>query len=250
MKYVMLCILSVCLGCGNNDSGPGDGNVSTSSNAVPLGLAGNFTILSKAGVDIIPTSMVTGDIGVSPDDSTSLTGFSLVLDSDTQAATSDQVVGKLYAPDFSPPTPADLTTAVSDMESAYTDAAGRAADVTELGAGNIGGLTLAAGVYKWGTDLYIPTSIVLNGSASDVWIFQVAGAVTFASAVDVVLAGGAVAQNVFWQSFGQFRVGTTTNVNGVVLCQTAIVLETGAAVTGRLLSQTAVTLDSNIVNHP
>lgn len=101
------------------------------------------------------------------------------------------------------------------MELAFTDAAGRAAGVTELGAGNIGGMTLTPGVYKWGTGLLIPTSVTLNGSATDVWIFQVAQDLTVSSATNVVLTGGAVAKNVFWQ---------------VVLAQTAVSIDGSAVV--------------------
>ena len=80
----------------------------------------------------------------------------------------------MYAPDYSAPTPANVISAQNDMMTAYTDAAGRAPDVTELGAGNIGGMTLPRGVYKWTSGLLIPTSVTLAGSATDVWIFQIA----------------------------------------------------------------------------
>ena len=149
------------------------------------------------------------------------------------------------------PTPANLTTAVSNMEAAYTDAAGRTTpDFTELGAGEIGGLTLVPGLYKWGTDVTISTNVTLNGSATDVWIFQIAGGITQASATQVILTGGALPKNVFWQSFGVVSIGTTAHMEGVVLSQTAITLGTGASANSRLLAQTAVTLDGNTVTQP
>jgi len=77
------------------------------------------------------------------------------------------------------------------MERAYTDAAGRAAGRTELGAGDIGGMTSPPGVYKWGTGLLIPTDVTLSGNADDVWIFQVAGNLTMSSGAAVLLSGGA-----------------------------------------------------------
>jgi hypothetical protein len=219
---------------------------------VVLGTAGNYVILSKSGISTVPTSAVTGNIGVSPIDSTGITGFSLTLDASVQFATSAQVTGKVYAPDYSAPTPSNLTTAVSNMQTAYTDAAGRAPDATELGAGNIGGLTIAPGVYKWSSGVTIPSNLTLSGGANDVWIFQIAGDVTVASAVKVILAGGAVSKNVFWQIAGGsgLTLGTGAHFEGIVLAQTAITLGSGASVNGRLLAQTAVHIDGSKVTQP
>jgi hypothetical protein len=154
----------------------------------------------------------------------------------------------VYAADYAIPTPATLTTAVSDMQTAYTDAAGRPTpDHTELATGNIGGLTLPAGLYKWTNTVLIPRNVTLTGGANDVWIFQIAGGVTQASATRVILTGGALARNVFWQVAGVVDVGTTAHLEGVVLSQTAITLHTGASANGRLFAQTAVTLAGNAV---
>jgi len=218
---------------------------------VLLGTAGGFVILAKSGIDAVPTSTVTGDMGVSPIDATGVTGFSLSVDATNAFATSDQVTGKVFASDYAAPTPANLTTAVSDMEIAYTDAAGRVTpDFTELGSGEIGGMTLAPGLYKWGTGVSISSDVTLDGGADDVWIFQIAGDVTQASGTSVTLSGGASPHNIFWQTFGQFAIGTTAHFEGIALCQTAIILETGASVNGRLLAQTAVTLDQSTVTQP
>jgi hypothetical protein len=143
-----------------------------------------------------------------------------------------------------------MTTAVGDMELAYTDAAGRAPDVTELGAGNIGGMNLAPGVYKWGTGLLIPTDVTLTGSATDVWIFQIDGNLTMSSATNIFLAGGARPENVFWQVAGLVDLGTTAHFEGVVLTQTSIRLRTGASINGRLLAQTAVNIERGAVVQP
>jgi len=218
---------------------------------VILGLAGDYAILAKSGVDTVPASAVIGNIGVSPIDSTGITGFSLSVDASNEFSTSTQVTGKVRAPDYSPPTPASLTTAVSNMETAYTDAVGRTTpDYTELGAGEIGGLTLAPGLYKWGTGLSISTDVILAGGPNDVWIFQIAGDVTQANGIKVTLSGGALPKNIFWQAFGQVMIGTTAHMEGIVLCQTAVILGTGASVNGRLLAQTSVTLDQSTVTQP
>jgi hypothetical protein len=217
---------------------------------VGLGNAGQFVILAKSGISTVPPSAVTGDIGVSPIDSTAITGFSLILDGTTQFSTSSQVVGKAYAPDYSAPTPVNMTTAVSDMETAYTDAAGRKLpDATELGEGNIGGMTIAPGLYKWASGVTIPSDVTLSGGPNDVWIFQIAGNLSIGPATSILLSGGAQAGNVFWQVAGGVGVdlGTTSHFEGIILAQAAINMQTGASINGRLLAQTAVTLDSNTV---
>ena len=227
-----------------------DGDTTTPPNAVNLGAAGDYVILAKSGISNVPTSAVTGDIGISPAAATYITGFSLTMDSTNVFSTSPQVTGRVYAADYAPPTPSNLTTAVGDMELAFTDAAGRAPDVTELGAGNIGGMTLDPGVYKWGTGLLIPTDVTLTGNATDVWIFQIAEDLTMSSAAQVLLAGGALPKNVFWQVAGLVDLGTTAHCEGVVLTQTSVTLRTGASINGRLLAQTAVDIDGSTVVEP
>ncbi len=219
---------------------------------VPLGAAGNFVILAKSGVSTTGTTAVVGDIGLSPAAATFLTGFALSADATNTFSTSSLVTGKLYAANYAAPTPAYLTTAVSDMETAFTDAAGRTvpAAVTELGAGNISGLTLAPGLYKWGTGVLVTGGVTLSGGANDVWIFQIAQDLTVSNGAIVTLSGGAQANNIFWQVSGQATLGTTANFKGIILSQTLISLNTGAVMTGRALAQTAVTLDQSTVTQP
>jgi len=219
--------------------------------AVNLGTAGNFVVLAKSGIDTIPGSTITGDIGVSPAAATFITGFSLIADSTNVFSTSSQVVGKVYAASYAVPSPAQMTTAISDMETAYTDAAGRVTpDFVELYAGDISGKTLKAGLYKWGTGVLINTDVTLSGGASDVWIFQIVGDLTQANAAKIVLTGGAKPANIFWQAFGSVSLGTTSHLEGVLLSKTNIAMNTGATMNGRLLAQTAVTLKSNTVTKP
>ncbi|MFA5928207.1 MAG: Ig-like domain-containing protein [Candidatus Margulisiibacteriota bacterium] len=218
---------------------------------VNLGTASGFVLLSKAGISSTGTTAITGKVGVSPIDSTAITGFGLIMDSSNTFSTSSLVTGRIYAADYTPPTPADMTTAISDMETAYTNAAGRVSPTaTELGAGDISGLTIAPGLYKWGTGVLMSTDVVLNGGPNDVWIFQISGDITMAPGARITLTGGAVASNVFWQSYGAVILDTTSHIEGTVLCLTEISLATGATVKGRLLSQTAITLDANNVILP
>jgi len=137
------------------------------------------------------------------------------------------------------------------MQKAFTAAAGRThPDKTGLGAGDISGLTLAPGLYKWSTGLKINTDVTLSGGANDVWIFQIAQGLTVASSVHVILSGGALAKNVFWQVSGSVTLGSSSVFNGIILCQTQIAMQTSATLTGRALAQTAVTLQANTITGP
>lgn len=216
--------------------------ISANPAVVNLGASGAFAVLSKTGITSVPTSILTGDVGASP-----ITGAAI-------GVTCAEVTGNIYSVDDTGPLPCVLTdatlltTAVSDMETAYTDAAGRTLpDYTELGAGEIGGQSLARGLYKWSTDVSISTDVTLVGRASAVWIFQIDGNLVQADGIRINLVGGAQAKNVFWQVAGSTTLGTTAEFKGVLLCQSLIALNAGAVVNGSILSQTAVTLQSNTV---
>lgn len=250
MAWVLAATLAGC-GGGENAAGPtatgagtGAGGLGNGPASVNLGTAGKFVILANTAVTDVPTSVVTGDVGASP-----VTGAALSL-------TCAEVTGTIYSVDAAGPLPCRvtdatrLTAAVSDEGTAYTDAAGRAADVTELGGGNIGGLNLGPATYKWGNGVTIPTNLTLTGGANDVWIFQIAQDLTVASGVQIILAGGAQAKNVYWQTFAAANIGTTAKFNGIILSKTTITLKTGASLNGRMLAQTAVALDHNAVTQP
>ena len=180
---------------------------------VKLGSAGTFALLSKTGVTNVYASVINGDVGASP-----ITGAAVHLTCGEIAS------GILYTVDAAGPLPCSvtaatlLTAAVSDMEAAYTDAAGRVLpDFINLGTGEIGGKTLAPGLYKWGTNVSISKDVTLSGGPTDVWIFQIAGGIEQASATRVNLTGGALAKHVFGQSAGVVSIGTTAHFAGVVL---------------------------------
>jgi hypothetical protein len=212
---------------------------------VVLRLAGDFVILTKAGITDVPTSAVTGDVGTSP-----ITGAADLL-------TCTEVRGSVLSVNAAGPDPCSvkdptrLTSAVHDMETAYTDAAGRKdPDFTELRRGDIGGMTLEPGLYKWGTSVKPDADITLSGSKNDVWIFQIAGNLNISNGVSVHLRGGAQAKNIFWQVAGLVTLGTTSHFEGIVLSKTLIAMKTGASIDGRLFSQTAVTLEKNKITRP
>jgi Ice-binding-like len=216
---------------------------------VNLGTAGDFAILAKTGVSATGITTIIGNVGVSPVAATYVTGFGLIADISNTFWISSLVTGNIFAADNTDPTPAKMTAAVSDMEAAYTDAVGRVSpDYTELFTGDLTGRTLAPGLYKWSTGVLISAgSLTISGTANDVWVFQIAQNLELSSSAIVTLSGGAQASNVFWQVAGQTTLGTTASLNGIVLCKTAIVMNTGATLNGRAFAQTAVTLDANSV---
>ena len=221
---------------------------------VNLGTAGNFVILAKSAVSTTGTTRVVGNIGISPAAASFITGFALTAHSSNVYSTSaaPPVIGEIYASDYAVPTPDNMTTAISDMEIAFTDAAGRTLpDFTELGAGDISGMTLVPGLYKWGTGLLITNAgVTLAGGANDVWIFQIAQDLTVNNSAIITLSGGAQAKNIFWQVAGQATLGTAADFKGIILSKTLISLNTGAVMTGRALAQTAVTLDETAITAP
>jgi hypothetical protein len=227
--------------------------VATSVNGpavVNLGTAGGYVILAKSAISTTGTTSVVGHVGLSPAAASFITGFALSAPP-TTFTTSSLITGQVRASDYDPPTPSNLTTAVLDMQTAYTDAAGRSLpDFTELGAGNIDGLTMGPGLYKWGTGVSFANGITLTGGANAVWIFQIGQSLSVGNGATVTLSGGAQASNVFWQVAGGATLGTTSAIKGIILSQTAIVFNTGATITGRALAQTAVTLDATTVTQP
>jgi len=222
------------------------GGSTASRTVVNLGSAINYVIVAKTAINNSSTSTITGDLGLSPAATSYVTG--LALTNSTGFATSSQVTGKIYAADMAAPTPITMTTTVNNMVTAYNDAAGRTLpDFVELGTGNIGGKTLTQGLYKWAGNVTVPTSIVFSGSATDVWIMQIGGNLNTSSAVNVTLTGGALAKNIFWQVAGQVTLGTTSHVEGIILSQTGITMQTGSSLNGQALAQTAVILDASVV---
>jgi hypothetical protein len=217
--------------------------------AVNLGTAGNYVILAKSAITDVPTSAIIGDIGLSPAAESYITGFSQT--DATGYATSPQVTGFIYAANMAPPTPSNLTTAISNMLTAYTDAAGRLfPNSLNLGAGTLSGNTLSPGLYKWGSTVNITGDITITGSATDVWIFQMSGNLIMANGKQIILGGTAKAKNIFWQVAGQATLGTTSHFEGIILSKTAITLQTNATMNGRALAQTLVALQKATVTKP
>jgi hypothetical protein len=203
--------------------------------AIPLGAACSFGILAAtpAVTNIGPTN-VTGDIGIWP--AASITGFP------PGTFTGTEHLGDAVA-----------MTAQGDLTIAYNNAAGAAGGA--ILPADIGGLTLAPGVYKTTSSqpsLGITGNLTLSGPSSGVWIFQVISTLTTAAGnSQVIMAGGATSHNVFWQIGSSATLGTNTTFAGTIMALASITSNNGATLNGRALARTgAVTLSSNPVNVP
>jgi hypothetical protein len=217
---------------------------------VNLGTAGNFTVLAETHITNTAgtgATSIAGDIGISPAAASLITGFGLVYVPGDPYSTSSLVTGNVYAADYADPTPAYMTAAVGAMLAAYNDAAGRTADITGVGAGDIGGQNLSRGVYKWTTPVTIATDLTLTGDASDVWIFEIAQTLDVSADTKIILSGGAQADNIFWAVAGVTTLFPRSEFKGNILDAEIIAMQDGATLDGRALAQTQVTLIGNTI---
>ena len=146
------------------------------------------------------------------------------------------------------------------MSTAYTTAMGLTtpAPIVNEGAGDLGGLTLAPGIYSFNTNVTIPSpgvTLDAGGNSNAVWVFQISGDLSIDASQSVTLSGGALPQNIFWVvlgNIGPYGVELLANsvFNGNILCATNIAMDNGAVLNGRALAQTAVTLIGNVVTEP
>jgi hypothetical protein len=179
-----------------------------------------------------------------------MTGFSFTgeggLRSSSQVATQSMAIAADDGGDIE----SRLTTAVGDMETAYTDAAGRPntdGARINLGGGKLADVTLTPGVYTFDTDVNLNGDITFAGSADDIFIIQTTGNLLQAAGYSVILSEGALAKNIFWQVAGQVTVGAGSHMDGVLLVKTAVTFVTGSSLNGRVLAQTACNLQSTTI---
>jgi len=226
-----------------------------SQEPVDLLSTANFVILAKTAITDVPTSIITGDIGVSPAAATTI------------GVSCPEVTGVIYAVDATGPAcftndATRMTAAISDRLTAYNEAAARPIpDATELFAGDLSGRTIYPGLYKWSSSVLINAGDVVldaQGDTNAVWIFQIAGNLTLApggtvpAGIKVNLIGGAKAANVFWQVGGGVgaTLDTYSTFNGNILSFMQVIANTGAVVNGRLFADSQVTLQQNTITKP
>jgi hypothetical protein len=233
---------------------------------VNLLTASTYAVLAKAGITTVPQSVIIGDIGVSPIAASAMTGFAFTMDILGTFSMSDQVTGQCFGSDYGVPTPENLGSAVLDMGAAYTYAAGRPnpdASRLNLGGGALGGAfggmtaPLTPGVYTFVSAVNIVDTLYFEGTGfapgqgdTDVFIIQVTGNLVQAANKNVILTNGALASNIFWQISGFVSVGAGAHLEGTLLCKTAVTFITSSSLNGRILAQTAVTLQMVRINGP
>jgi hypothetical protein len=241
--------------CGNDDN---PGTVGTNTNVITLQTVvqptinirstSDFVILAGSLISNVPTSALSGDIGLSPAAGSQITGFG-----------GTEITGTTYTVDASGPAgsvpnASGLTTAKGDLTTAYNDAAGRTSTDIVLLAGNIGGLTLTPGLYKSSGSLEISSGDLTFdalGNPNAVFIIQIASSLNTTSGRQVFLTGGALASNIFWQVGTSATLGTTSVFKGTIMADQSISMNTGATIEGRLLARiAAVTLSSNTIVKP
>lgn len=228
------------------------------SNAIPLqtviqgqiniGASSNFIVLAGSLISNVPTSALTGNIGLSPAAGSMITGFGAT-----------EITGTIYTTDASGPAgsvpdAAGLTAAKNALTIAYNDAAGRTSTQIVLLAGNVGGLTLTPGLYKSSGSLEISSGDLTfdaRGNSSAVFIIQIASTLSTSSGRKIILKNGAKASNIFWQVGTSATLGTNSVFKGIVMADQSISVNTGAVIEGRLLARiAAVTLKGNTIVAP
>ena len=211
-----------------------------------------FAVLAGTAVTDIPTSSITGDVGLSPAAGTNYAGL-------TQA----EVTGTIYSTDGTGPAgnvnnPALLTTAQNDLVTAFNATAGQPPVTTyTTGDNQLGGQTLVPGVYAFGAastaNISAGSPLVLNGGGDPnaVFVFQASSSLVTASGSVVQLENGANACNVFWEVGSSATLASSSTFVGTIMALTSITLDSGATVQGRVLARNgAVTLDANTITVP
>jgi hypothetical protein len=232
-------------GNGNGNGGTVDPEPNRNVNAIKLGEAEKFAILAYSSITSVPNSLVTGKIGLMP-------GARAAIAIDPSKEVAGGPSDMIGSDDDTVPINF-LTNAKLDMISAYNESAIRKADVNKIGAfqGKIGGQTLPPGTYKWTGAVNMATNYKIQGSANDVWIFQIQGELNIAPNVKVELVGGALPQNIFWQVTGPVTLGANSYTVGTIIALPSITLKPQAVLKGRAFAKNGkVTLEQATVTRP
>jgi hypothetical protein len=224
--------------CNNNDPAPSGKNTTvipiqtTTQGTVDLAGLSDIAVIAGSSITSTGATTITGDLGLSP--GSSVGGFPPgILNGTLQINNDISNQAKL------------------DLTAAYNDIAGRTStDIVTL-SGNMGGLTLTPGLYKSTSSLAISSGDLTfdaKGNADAVFIIQMATTLTTTSGRKVILSGGALASNIFWQVGSSATFGTTSVFKGTVMAMQSITFNTGATLDGRAYARTgAVTMAGNTI---
>ena len=201
------------------------------ASSISLGTAGSYAVLAGSSVVNTGSSVLTGDLGVSP--GAAVTGFPPGIVNGT--------INKANGP---------AAQAQSDLTAAYITAAGLTPTATLTGK-DLGGMTLTPGVYFFATSAQLTGTLTLNtlGNPNAVFVFQIGSTLTTASNSAVVFANSLTDKNVFWQVGSSATLGTTTAFAGNILALTSITLNNRAIINcGSALARNGtVTLNNNVI---
>ena len=234
-----LAIVSVVLitSCKDKDSNPTPNPIviplqTTVQANVVMGSASGLAVLAGSAVTNTGATNITGDLALSP--GTSVGGFPPGI-----------LIGTQYINDTT------ATQGQLDLTTAYNDVAGRTATDMVTLSGNLGGITLTPGLYKSTSSLAISSGDLTfdaKGNANAVFIIQIASTLTTYSGRKVILSGGALASNIYWQVGSSATFGSTSVMKGTIMAMQSITFATGATLDGRALARTAaITMAGNTI---
>ncbi|MDQ1429840.1 MAG: hypothetical protein QOF40_442, partial [Actinomycetota bacterium] len=235
------------------------GTATASPTPVGLGAATNFAIRAGSGISDVPTSTITGDVGLSPAAGSAYTGL-----------TCAEVTGTIYQVSAGGPAPCVttdaglMTTVENDARTAFNHTSALPG-ATPVGP-DLAGANLVAGIYSFGAAATnLSGTLTLNAQAdpSAVWIFQASSTLITSSSSRVAftnlppgVTAAQLACNVYWTVGSSATIASGTSFVGTILASASIQAVTGATVTGRLLAGNAagaggaVTLDTNTILRP
>jgi hypothetical protein len=209
--------------------------VAAQASAVNLATASPFVVLGGSTDTNEGSSVLNGDLGLSP--GTSLTGFNEAV-----------VNGATHEND------AVAAQAQSDLTTAYNVAAGQPISPgNDLTGTNLGNQKLTAGAYGFSSSAQLTGQLTLDaqGNPNAQFVFVIGSTLTTASASSVVLVNGASPCNVYWKVGSSATLGSTTSFEGNLMSLASISVDNGATVLGRLLAREgAVTLINDVLSTP
>jgi uncharacterized repeat protein (TIGR01451 family) len=238
MWLTALGLVAIAAGCGggsdgNQAAGRANASAASAASAPIMGTEERFAVLGGTTVTNTGSSVVTGNLGLSP--GTAVTGFPPGI-----------LTGTIHVAD------AQALQAQDDTTSNYLDLASQSCN-SDLTGQDLGGKILVPGVYCFSSSAQLTGALTLDagGDPNAVWVFKTGSTLTTASNSSVLLINGAQPCNIFWQVGSSATLGTSTSFIGNILALTSITLTTGANITGRALARNgAVTMDTNTITLP